>query len=163
MSSKSPNTNPNVELDGGATVRKAFLVEAILNLFTIPLLTNTRTTLSFLLNDPAHINPSTILFARLFGGVVVGGLTSALLAGYANTRNGIESRRVVYLMLGLGEVMLIPVLGIEATKGGSRDAAVNVKVAVASVMCLAPPLFWRIYVLFVRPDMLGRYREARKD
>ena len=93
----------------------------------------------------------------------MGGLTPGLLAGYTNTRNGIESRRIVYLMLGLGEVLLIPILTFEAMKAGNRDAAISVKVAVGSIMSLLPPLLWRLYVLFVRPDLLGRYRDIKEE
>lgn len=91
---------------------------------------------------------------------MVGGLTSALLAGYSNTRNGIESRRVVYLMLGVGEALLIPVLVNEMLKDG-RDAAITKKVAGSVIGMLLPPLLWRLYVLVVRPDLLGRYTESR--
>ena len=162
--SKSPAANPKITPDPtytGSVIRNAFLAEAVANLFTIPLITNTRFTLSLLLNNPSDINPSSILFARLFGGIVVGGLTSALLAGYTNTRNGIESRRPTYLLLGLGEALLIPMLVLELFKNGGRDAALSKKVAVGSIACLVPPLIWRLYVLFVRPDLLGRYREKK--
>jgi hypothetical protein len=162
MASKSPASNPPIHPSPshtGSAIRKAFLAEAIANLFTIPLITHTRWTLGLLLKHPSHINPASILFARLFGGIIVGGLTSALLAGYSNTRNGIESRRVVYLMLGMGEALLIPMLVAEALKDG-RDAALSVKVAVASIACLVPPLIWRLYVLCVKPELLGRYTEA---
>ena len=161
-SSKSPASNPPVIPDpdqNGSTIRKAFLAEAIANLFSIPLITNTRFILSLLLLHPSDINPASILFARLFGGIIVGGLTSALLAGATNTRNGIESRRPTYLLLGLGEALLIPILAIEAAKEG-MDAALSTKVAVGSIGLLAPPLVWRCYVLFVRPDLLGRYKES---
>jgi hypothetical protein len=161
--SKSPAANPKIIPDpqqNGSTIRKAFVAEAIANLFTIPLITNTRWVLSFLLLHPSHINPSSILFARLFGGIVVGGLTSALLAGATNTRNGIESRRPTYLLLGVGEALLLPILAIEASKGGSKDAALSVGASVAVMGMLAPPLAWRLYVLLVRPDLLGRYTEA---
>jgi hypothetical protein len=164
--SKSPAANPNITPDpsqNGSTIRKAFVLEAAANLFTIPLITNTRFVLSFLLLHPSHINPSSILFARLFGGIVVGGLTSALLAGATDTRNGIESRRPTYLLLGLGEACLLPILAIEAGKGGSADAALSVKVAVVCMGMLAPPLLWRLFVLFVRPDLLGKYTETRED
>ena len=163
--SKSPDANPRVIPDpaySGSTIRKAFVVEAVANLFTIPLITNTHFTLSMLLNNPAQINPSSILFARLFGGLIVGGLTSALLAGSANTRNGIESRRPVYLLLGLGEAFLIPLLVLELTKNGGPGAALSKKVAAASIVCLVPPLLWRLFVLFIRPDLLGRYTEEGK-
>ena len=62
-------------------------------------------------------------------------------------------------MLGVGEALLLPVLAIEVAKGGGRDAALSVKVAVACMGMLAPPLLWRLYVLCVRPDLLGRYTE----
>lgn len=161
--SKSPTSNPAIEPDpnqNGSTIRKAFLLEAIANLFTIPLITNTRLILSLLLLYTFDISPASILFARLFGGVVVGGLTSALLAGATNTRNGIESRRPTYLLLGVGEALLVPILAVEAIKSG-RDAALSKKVALVSIGLLVPPLLWRCYVLFVRPDLLGRYREVK--
>ncbi|KAH6906608.1 hypothetical protein BKA70DRAFT_1386270 [Coprinopsis sp. MPI-PUGE-AT-0042] len=165
MPSKSPASNPPIQPSPshtGSVIRKAFLAEACLNLFTLPLITNPRWTLGLLLKHPSHINPASILFARLFGGIIVGGLTSALLAGYSNTRNGIESRRVVYLILGVGEAALIPMLALEAMKDG-RDAALSVKVAFISIACLVPGLLWRLYVLGVKPELLGRYTEPRSD
>ena len=161
-SSKSPASNPRIYPDpnqDGSTVRKAFFLEAMANLFTIPLITNTRFVLSFLVLHPSDINPTSVLFARLFGGIIVGGLTSALLAGATNTRNGIESRRPTYLMLGLGEALLIPILAIEAARE-SKDAALSTKAALVSIGMLVPPLAWRLYVLFVRPELLGRYRDV---
>jgi hypothetical protein len=161
---KTPDSNTSVELDPqntGSVVRKAFLIESILNLFSIPLITNTSTVLSYVLNHPSHINPSTILFTRLFGGIIVGGLTSALWAGLPNTRSAMESRKTVYITLGMGEVLLIPILAMEATKGGNKDAALSVKACVATIFALLPPLLWRVYVLYVKPEMMGRYRESK--
>ncbi|KAF2029404.1 hypothetical protein EK21DRAFT_22630, partial [Setomelanomma holmii] len=157
---KSPAANPPIIPDpehNGSIIRKAFLLEATANLFTIPLITHTRFILSYLLLRPSDINPSSILFARLFGGIVVFGLTSALLAGASNTRNGIESRRPTYLLLGLGEACLLPILGLEVAKGGGKGAALGVKTAVVCMGMLAPPLLWRVYVLGFRPELLGRY------
>lgn len=164
--SKSPATNPSITPDpsqDGSIIRKAFVLEAAANLFTIPLIINTRFVLSFLLLQPSHINPSSVLFARLFGGLIVGGLTSALLAGTTNTRNGIESRRPTYLLLGLGEACLLPIFAMEVIKGGNTDAALSVKTAVVCMGMLAPPLVWRLYVLFLRPDLLGKYVETKDD
>ncbi|EMD91599.1 hypothetical protein COCC4DRAFT_37344 [Bipolaris maydis ATCC 48331] len=165
-STKSPAANPSITPDpaqDGSTIRKAFILEATANLFTIPLITNTRFTLSLLLSNPSRdINPASVLFARLFGGLIVGGLTSALFAGAANTRNGIESRRPTYLMLGIGEACLIPILMWELIQGAPR-AAISRAVAGVSIGFLLPPLLWRMYVLFVRPELLGRYIEERED
>ena len=161
---KSPTNNPRIELDPaypGTTIRKAFLIEALLNLGSFPLITHPRFCLSLLLNNPYQVNASSAFFARFFGGLVVGALTPGLLYGYLNTRQGIESRKTVYVSLGLGECVLIPLLVLEAMKGGGLDAALSVHGALAAIMLLAPPLLWRVYVLFLRPDMLGRYREVK--
>jgi len=159
--SKSPATNPYIKPDlvnDGSTIRKAFLIEATANLASIPMITNTTAVLSFILKNPADINPSTILFTRLFGSIVVGGLTAGLLTGATNTRNGIESRRIIYLMLGMGEALMLPILVREMLKDGV-DAAISKKVAGSVVGMLLPPLLWRLYVLVLRPDLLGRYTE----
>lgn len=161
----SSASNPQVRPDpsnNGQTIRKAFLLEATANLMSFPIITNTHFVLSFLLNDPSHINPSSVLFARLFGGIVIGGLTPPLLAGYTNTRNGIESRRVTYTLLGLGECLLIPMLLLEASKGGSKDAALSVRAALGSIALLAPPLLWRLYCMFIRPDIFGSYVDKKE-
>jgi H+/Cl- antiporter ClcA len=146
----------------GSTVRKAFLIESLFNLGTIPLLTHTRPVLSLLLARPADINPSTILFARLFAGIIIGALTPALWFGTANTRTGIECRRPVYVILGGGELCLIPILIREALKHGDRTAALSEHGAWGVVSLLLPPFLWRIYTLFVRPDTMGRYDEKRE-
>lgn len=162
---KSPASSGSIRPDpsaDGSTIRKAFLAESIFNLFTIPLITHTRLVLSYLVARETDINPTSILFARLFGGLVVGALTPALWYGARNTRQGIESRPAIYTTLGMGEVCIIPILLLEAGKNGTKDAALSPAGAIGSVMLLAPPLMWRIYVLFIRPDLLGRYTEIKQ-
>lgn len=152
-----------VELDPlapGTAVRRAFALEALLNLFTLPLIFYPKATLSPLVNDPSAITPTAELLARLFGGLVVGALTPALLLGLPNTRQAIESRRTVYVMLGCGEAALIPVLIWHALDGWERGS-LTFAACWASVGCLIPPLAWRLYVLS-KPEMLGRYREVNK-
>ncbi|WVW79491.1 hypothetical protein I302_101460 [Kwoniella bestiolae CBS 10118] len=140
----------------GPIVRKAFLLEALLNLFSLPLITHTSTVLSYILKHPSQINPSSILFARLFGGIIIGGLTTALLYGARH----IPSRRAVYWTLGMGEVLLIPLLALEGSK---VNGALSRKVAWGSIGMLAPPLVWRVFVLYVRPDWIGRERVGKDE
>lgn len=164
MSSQSSSNKSQLDpLHPGTTVRKAFLIEAILNFLSFPLITHPKLILSLLLNNPYQINASTILFAKLFGGLVVGGLTPGLLYGYQNTRRGIDSRRQVYFALGAGECLLIPLLLAEAAKGGGVDAALSVRASLGAILLLAPPLVWRVYVLFVRPEMVGRFKEIKDE
>lgn len=65
----------------------------------------------------------------------------------------------MYLMLGVGEFLLVPVLLNEMWKDGGRDAAISAKVAGYAIGMILPPLVWRLYVLVFRPDLFGRYRE----
>jgi len=158
--------SPRIQLDPahpGTAVRKAFLIEGLLNFASFPLITHPRFCLSLLLNNPSQVNASSAFFAKFFGGLVVGALGPALLYGYQNTRQGIESRKTVYVSLGLGECVMIPLLLGEAMKGGGSDAALSVRAALGAIMLLAPPLLWRIYVLFVRPEMMGRYTEVKQQ
>jgi hypothetical protein len=67
------------------------------------------------------------------------------------------------MLLGLGEACLLPILAIDAAKGGSADAALSAGTAVGCIGMLAPPLMWRLYVLLVRPDLLGKYTEMQED
>ena len=103
--------------NNGNIVRTALLVEGLLNLLSFPFLTHTVPILRLVLNNPAHINPASVFFTRFFGGVVTAGLSTALFACLPNTRGAIESRRTAYLILGWGEVVLIPVLILEMMKG----------------------------------------------
>ena len=170
MSFNSPNAAVSVELDpqnNGSLIRKAFLIEGLLNLLSFPLVTHTRPILHLLLKDAAQITPGAVFFARFFGGVVTGGLSMVLFGAIPNTRAGIESRRNAYLTLGWGEVLLIPVLVNEYLKGellllrdgrraddtrkdGGKDAAVSPKVALGSIMLLLPPLLWRYVCSLLR-------------
>ena len=162
---KSPTSNPMVQLDPhhtGKTIRKAFLLESILNLFTLPLIFFPRPILSFLLLNPEKdLNNAVTFFARCFGGLVVGALTPALWCGLPNTKSSIESRRTTYILLAGGEIFLIPLLISQALKGGdvASGAAISPMVAVLAMGGLVPPLAWRGYVLLARPELLGKYRD----
>lgn len=149
------NPNGSNSMNKHSVIRIAFLLEGIANLFTLPLITNTESTLSLLLRNSAHVNPASILFARLFGGVVIGGLSTALFVGATNTSSGIGSRKPTYLMLGVGEAALIPILAAEVAKNSGPDAAVNAKTGLTMIAMLTPLLLWRFYVLFVRPDLFS--------
>jgi Na+-driven multidrug efflux pump len=146
----------------GKTIRKAFLLESILNLFTLPLIFFPRPILSFLLLNPEQdLNNAVTFFAQCFGGLVVGALTPALWYGLPQTKSSIESRRPTYILLAGGEAFLIPLLISQALKGGDieRGAAISPLVAVLAMGGLVPPLVWRGYVLLRRPELLGKYRD----
>lgn len=161
---KEASRDAPIEMDprhDGEYVRKAFLIEACLNLGTIPLITHPRFVLPYLLNRSADLNVTTIFFARLFGILVVAALSPGLFAGARRTRTAIESRGIVYIILGGAELLLVPMLLNEARLGSSRSAVLGQKTAIMGAISMAIPLVWRLYVLFLRPDLLGRYREVK--
>lgn len=158
--------NPPIVLSkthNGSLVRKAFFIESILNLGVLPVITHPHAVLSAILIDKSQVTPATILLARVFSGLVVAGLNTALWMGLPNTRNAIESRRTTYYTLGMGEAIIIPMLLVEAAKKGGIDAALSVHACWAGIASLAPLLIWRAYVLFVDPNMLGQYKEIKRD
>lgn len=82
--------------------------------------------LPYLLNRPHEINDTTLLFARLFGVIVVAALSPGLFAGARNTRNAIKSPSVVYIILSRVRLFLILMLVMDALKGRS-DAVLGYK------------------------------------
>lgn len=164
MSYKAASANVPIEVDPqhtGEYVRKAFLIEGCLNLGTIPLITHPRLVLSYLVNRPHELNDTTVFFARLFAVIVVAALSPGLFAGVRNTRNAIESRSIVYTILGGAELFLVPMLIKEAVKGKGGQAVLGFKTAAVGAVAVGLPLLWRAYVLFIRPDLLGKYREVK--
>ncbi|WWC91082.1 uncharacterized protein L201_006023 [Kwoniella dendrophila CBS 6074] len=145
----------------GTVVKRAFLIESFFNLLSFPLITNTETVLYYLLRDPtSQINASSILFSRLFGGLVIGGLTTCLIYGSKH----IPSRRNVYWTLGMGEIFLIPILLLEALKSNQdKNKALSTYTALGSISLLLPPLLWRVYILYIRPDLIGDENQIKKD
>jgi hypothetical protein len=51
----------------------------------------------------------------------------------------------------------------EVMKGGRGSAVLGYWTALMGVLSVTPPLLWRIWVLFVKPEMLGRYREVKGE
>lgn len=61
-------------------------------------------------------------------------------------------------MLGGGEAVLIPVLVAHALGVAGVEGAFGVLATWGAVGCLVPPVLWRAYALFVRPELFGRYK-----
>lgn len=161
---KEASRDVPIEMDprhDGEYVRKAFLIEGCLNLGTIPIITHPRFVLPYLLNRPGDVNSSTVFFARLFGIIVVAALSPGLFIGARRSSNAIESRCIVYIILGGAELLMVPMLLNEARLGSSRSAVLGRTTAIIGAISMAIPLVWRLYVLFIRPDLLGRYREVK--
>jgi hypothetical protein len=157
------NPSPAVEVDPtapGTFIRYAMAIEGTLNILAgVPMLFYPSIFLSLMAKSPAvytSVSPSTAMFQWI--GALILGITPQLFLALPNTRRAIESRRMVYISLGAGELALIPLFLWQA----SRDSGFTSTALGNAVVMLAPALLFRGYVLFVKPSLMGRYRDVVK-
>jgi hypothetical protein len=86
-----------------------------------------------------------------------------MLLAIPNTRRGIEMRAPVYTYLGLSEVMLIALFLYLAVGVGEEGRGMSGKACMVAVGNLMPPCAFRGYVLWVRPEWMGRHRDGDED
>lgn len=133
-------------------IRFALLGEGFLNIFTLPLLLNPRAVITSMLRDPmTPISPTVITTARVLAGIVVFGITPVLWSCWPNDPSSIQRRRPTYVALGLGELVLIPYFAMEGLSGQTLRS----DKAWGMVACLVPLLLWRIYAMYIKPEMMG--------
>ena len=149
-------------------MRYAMALEAGLNVFgaTLMLLYPSQL-LSYMVatKPPVAITGASATLVQWLGALTCG-LAVPLLCAIPNTRGAIESRRVVYYTLGAGEGFLVPLLLWQAAFSGSSsgiDGGLTPKALTVCAAVLFPTLVWRGVVLFVKPEWLGRYRDANKQ
>jgi hypothetical protein len=113
--------------------------------------------LNLLVSSPMQITGAAVTWTQLTGSLVYA-LATPVIMGIPNSRRGIESRAPTYYTLAAGEVGVVAVAMYKAfvfgdSSGWSRSALLAV------CATLLPTLAWRFYVLFWRPEWIGRYRE----
>lgn len=146
----------------GTSLKRLFLLEGTLNLCgAVPMLFYPGTALSYL-SSSLTPNPTAENLIQLLGALTVG-ITPQLFLALPDSKQAIESRRTVYITLGAGEVMMVPLLLWMAWKGENGGMGLSPKSCLMAALNLATPLAWRAYVLYIRPEMLGRYRESKVE
>lgn len=171
----------------GTIIRTAFALEAALNVVggTCMILYPT-TFLSFLAADPSHnVTPAVTALFQWFGALTLG-LTPQLLLALPNTEGALLSRPTVYWTLLAGEAGLVPLmawqmrcagavtaLGVVAQKtlnqdsnglgvGASLSNGLSRNGLLGSAAILAATSVWRLWVLLVKPEWMGRYDSIQK-
>ncbi|MCJ1290310.1 hypothetical protein MMC34_001846 [Xylographa carneopallida] len=140
----------------GTIVRSALLIEALSNILgAIPMVFLTRPLLSLI--SSAAPSPLAISLTQWLGGLVCG-LAAPLLLAYPNTKRAMESRTTVYLTLGAGEGVLIPVMLWQYMSEG-QGSGLPGGFLLGAAGVLAATAVWRLWVMLVRPEWMGRYRE----
>ncbi|KAL3477461.1 hypothetical protein BJX99DRAFT_226280 [Aspergillus californicus] len=107
---------------------------------------------------PAQATTTALQLAQQFGGVnILVGATVGLFI--PNTEKAIESRRILYVVILLFELLFVPLLLWQAfmMEGGMPRESLLAGTA-PFVLCVV----WRIFTLGWKPEWFGRYQEGRK-
>jgi len=147
------------------TIRLAFGLEAAANIFGAGMmLYSPSSILSYAhwhSSEPAPLASSLLQWIA----ALIIGLTPQLLIGLRSTPQAILSRRTVYWTLLTGEGALVAVMWWQGMKfkaaTGFKKEALQL---CAGVLLLTA--VWRVFVLFVRPDLLGEdeaYEEVVRE
>ncbi|MCJ1294291.1 hypothetical protein MMC34_005849 [Xylographa carneopallida] len=142
----------------GTTIRWALAAEAGINALTSAFMIFKPSTLLQMISVSSS-SPDPVAAAMLQW---LGGLTLALIAplllAFPNTKSGIESRPVVYATLLSMEVALLPLITWQAMTGHTLSSKSLVNVAATFI----GPILWRLWILWYRPELMGRYTEDKK-
>jgi len=154
--SKPMIASPNAP---GRAIKTAFLAEATLNLFGgLGMVLKPQWFLTKMRSDGSRAPPPGPALFQWLGGMTIA-LSLPLFLGSRDTKDAVYSRRLLYYLLGAGEMVPILVMMWQLTLP-ETERGLSVRGVLASVACLAPSLVWRGYCLFWREDMFGRYREV---
>ncbi|EOD49096.1 putative amidohydrolase family protein [Neofusicoccum parvum UCRNP2] len=151
-----------VEIDPsspGTIVRVELVLESVLNLFiAYPAISRPHSTPQELyLPEPAGASTPSVETVMLvyWYGISMLALTVPMLLAIPNRLGAVESRRLVYILLAAVEAMWVPTVMFMARSDERIDAE---KVIAQQAVPMALFLVFRLWVLFVKPHWLGRYR-----
>ncbi|MCJ1386503.1 hypothetical protein MMC17_009629 [Xylographa soralifera] len=140
----------------GTIMRSALLIEALSNILgAIPMIFLTRPLLSLISSSAP--SPLAVSLTQWLGGLICG-LAAPLLLAYPNTKRAMESRTTVYWTLGAGEGALVPVMLWQYMSQG-QGSGLPGGFLLGAAGVLAATAAWRLWVMLVRPEWMGRYRE----
>lgn len=158
-------------------IQTALAFEALLNVpGIVSLVCFPSQTLGYLLASPLpslELNGTAVFLARSFGLLILA-LTPQLLLAYPNSKDSVGKRKLVYMTLGMGEVVLIPLLLWEAFRATDASKAAGIRAGgLSRSFCLTatanllPLLAWRVFVFQLKPQWFGVAEDvsmkAKKD
>ncbi|MCJ1285605.1 hypothetical protein MMC26_004946 [Xylographa opegraphella] len=140
----------------GTIMRSALLIEALSNILgAIPMIFLTRPLLTLISSSAP--SPLAVSLTQWLGGLICG-LAAPLLLAYPNTRRAIESRTTVYWTLGAGEGALVPLMLWQYMSQG-QGSGLPGGFLLGAAGVLGATAAWRLWVMLVRPEWMGRYRD----
>ncbi|PSN68400.1 hypothetical protein BS50DRAFT_451390, partial [Corynespora cassiicola Philippines] len=147
-------------LTPGTIIRIAMAAETVLNFtLSIALIFGAEKVIARLyLTDGIPATPATCSIAQWFGVATITATIPMLLA-IPNKPGAVELRRLSYHMYTVYEALTIPVVFWQAWVAGEAGSGMNVDKLVWNFgLPMIPFIGFRLYVLLVRPDWMGKYR-----
>lgn len=106
--------------------------------------------------------PAAVSFIQWSGALTMG-FTGPMLLGCTNTRSGIEARKSVYIAFSILEGLTMPLYLWQANVLGEEGSGLVPSKLNGLTAVILPFFLWRCWVLFVKPEWFGRYREVKKE
>jgi hypothetical protein len=162
------DANISVEIDPsapGTIIRIALAAESAFNVFmAIPMIFNAKEALGRMyLSDGNPVAPHAASMMQLFG-ISLAAMTVPMVLAIPNKVGAIETRRTTYQMLSSFEVFALPLSCWQAWFAGEAGSGLNPdKVIWGLGMGMGVALGFRVWVLLVKPEWMGKYRAKRVD
>ncbi|KAJ3549936.1 hypothetical protein NM208_g237 [Fusarium decemcellulare] len=149
----------------GSIVRIILAAESALNIFmAIPIIFNAKEALGRMyLSDGKSAAPHAASVFQLFGLSLVA-MTVPMVLAIPNKTGAVERRRTTYQMLASFEAFAVPLSFWQAWVAGEADSGLDPsKVIWGFGLPIGLALGFRAWVLFVKPEWMGKYRAKRMD
>ncbi|KAF5567279.1 amidohydrolase family [Fusarium napiforme] len=154
---------PSVEIDpsaSGTIVRIVSAAESTFNiLLAIPMIFNAEKAFKRMyLTDNPSAAPLAAPVMQLCG-ISLAAMTVPMMLGIPNKAGAVEKMRSTYQMLASFEAMAVPLLFWQAWLPGEDGSGVYpTKLTLASGLAMSVVLGFRAFVLFMKPEWMGRYQ-----
>ncbi|KAM5353119.1 hypothetical protein ACJ41O_000255 [Fusarium nematophilum] len=170
MSNKRTETSPrnSVEIDPsapGTIVRIAFAAESVVNFFILgfPMIFNAKKSLeSMFLSDGQSATPQAASVFQLFGLNLLA-MTAPMVLALPNKPGAIELRRLSYQMIATFEAAAVPLTIWQAWVGEEGSGFNPDKLTWGFVVPMGVLGAFRAFVLYVKPEWMGKYRVKKVD
>ncbi|KAF5716142.1 amidohydrolase family [Fusarium mundagurra] len=157
----------SVEIDpsaSGTIIRIVSAAESTFNiLLAIPMVFNAEKAFQrmYLTDDPSAA-PLAAPLMQLCG-ISLAAMTVPIMLGIPNKAGAVETRRITYQMLASFEAMAFPLLFWQAWLAGEAGSGIfPTKLTWGSGLAMGVTLGFRVFVLFMKPEWMGKYQGGVK-
>ncbi|EXK24733.1 hypothetical protein FOMG_18560 [Fusarium oxysporum f. sp. melonis 26406] len=156
----------SVEIDPsapGTIVRILLAAESAFNIFSaIPMIFHAEEALGrmYLSDDPAAVLHAAPVMQLL--GISLAAMTVPIVLAIPNKAGAVEKRRTTYQMLASFEALALPVLFWQARISGEASSRLYPSKLTGSFgLAMGVALGFRVFVLLMKPEWMGKYRAKR--